>query len=185
MNFECFFFSFLCRRSFSLLRLRSSLLLCFPSAPCWHGWHLLFQSVLSLHRLIPLHCLLPSEFLFCESWKASCFVKVGKLLLPLAPHKVLFDLTNEGFSSFGEGGSEMFVPELGSELLLRIDESVDLARLDFDRIYLKFGPQSIEELIIIGLIYCESRRKVDSMFNRSKNFSSEFRPPMKVQICRQ
>jgi hypothetical protein len=65
-------------------------------------------------------------------------------------------LTNEGFSSFGKGGSEMFMPELGSELLDSIDESVDLAKIDFDRIYQKFGPQSIEELIIIGSIYCES-----------------------------
>ena len=125
MNFECFFVSFLCRRSFSLLRLRSSLLLCSPSAPCWH---LLFQSVLSLHRLIPLHCFLPSDFLFCKSWSG-----LPQLLPPLAPHKVLFGLTNEGFSRFGKGGSEMFVPELGSELLDRIDESVDLAKLDFDR----------------------------------------------------
>jgi hypothetical protein len=43
-------------------------------------------------------------------------------------------LTNEGFSSFGKGGSEMFVLELGSELLDRIDESVDLSLVSLMRI---------------------------------------------------
>jgi hypothetical protein len=66
--------------------------------------------------------------MFCESWSG-----LPQLLPPLPPHKVLLELTNKGFSSFGKGGSEMFVPELGSELLDRIDESVDLAKLDFDR----------------------------------------------------
>jgi hypothetical protein len=52
----------------------------------------------------------------------------------LAPNKVLFGLSNEGFSSFGKVGSEMFVLELGCELLDRIDESVDLSLVSLMRI---------------------------------------------------